>query len=1657
MTSPSPESPPLDLMSDLPAASWQAPRRSPAARRLMQLACGVGLLITLTLGLSFVLVAPFRHPQVHVLVLSGEMEVGLWPQKLPAARPTPDAPALLDAMQFWTESTKLPAPRLVPGLSSGQTLDRLFQLATAPEVHSGDVALCVVQSQIAAIEDTVYLVDRLDPTDPVRGRVPFKKFCDSLRASTAGTKLLCLDAGQLSADPRSGMILNNFGERLQKAVEDTADPHLWVLVSHAAGQRSQAAEGRTPTVFLDAVARGLQREADQNGDRRISLVELVSFVQRETAEYARGENLAPETQTPWLIRGAGAWTESDLNVALAPVARRPSQKPSAAAPPEATPHPTAKQEASAPATKDGAASTATRPVISMTVPELLKEAWELRDVLEQGSPFEAAGAVFRPCDYAPCHWNRLLAELLQAEAIWASQPNHFPPRIHVLLQMRTADLRTLAAGSSAPGSDWLNELRRLQPRPSGEVDGALSLTMAERWRRWTNSPSTEQDSAERTVLNSVLAAMDSQPLSQWMEKKPANFHAELRFALRLSSQPGLDWSQVRETLRVRCEAEDLACRPVAVRWFAEDLSRADRLRWYGERKLLDGTRPDKEKAAQQSLREAATIYQQTAQATQRVELARRLECDLLSDLPHWMALSRNHSLAVRSSLCRELTPLIPDLREMIEALANARKEECSRIEQLRRELQQRQDRIRALLFPDVLFGQLSLAERSTGELRLLAQALLETPLPSAPERQSLRKFLTVPAAGRSTPPATAPHVSSQVLATVEPDHELESRYCRLLQPLKPHVAAGVVCWTLGSAVPNPTPRKSGGQPPNAKSEEDHWLRTHIALPGELAKSLPQDSASRTMAATAWQHTLLLADPRDEIPLTVESGNAALCLQRIGNVIDWQWHQATLALSDAPASESGPLQETIDQLRSLLTNAFSISRPSASPKVLRVTAPDAVDLNSVREQTVSLVVRNQRSEPCPIRYVIDHDPSLLDIETDSGICLLASKDPHTDFRMTPYEAAAQPATTRLLPAGGNDELRLKLRGNLSEAPTRLVVHVIADQSTVRQDIAIDLPRMPLGLVQATPSANVSLAADPRELRPFANRTTTYNLSLRGTGRHSAKLDVTAYRVTAPTVIWPASSTLPSGELQNWLSRTAELKQIGALQGLAVAEDTTVPLLFPAVKADPQASLDLSGGLLIVMSDASRKLSTWQHVSCAPLRPSAYVESMVDYDPVRETLRVVVRPRDGFALPAEGVPVRFRIVEFPDRGRAAPLRLESGSARSLDAMLQPHRRDATLAIPYRRPSGAAYVLIDVDSWPRAFVFAIAQDGAREATDLAVEVLDPTRRAAVRAPVDAIPATIAVTLPTPYVPETDLVEVGVDRDGDRRLDGEPTVRLSADRQSGVVLESIDAGGTWTLRTTVRDWTVMIPARGMSDQWGAVLARVVRGPQEVWSGGTSIAFDKGGPVLSRITVSDDGEPTIGQPVQITARADDFGLSGVATVSAGIDPSGLGVISPGAKLVEAASTGDGEWSVTVPTAKVPPGPAVIVMQATDFVGNVGPVKVVPIRCLTADQAAAKLAARTFPVLGTVNYAGEAVREAEVRLTLVLPKDAAIAAAAKPPFTTKTNRWGQFAFDSVPPGQYDLTAKGTVRGFRYESRTPVTVAPTKDPGPIKLVFGKAEK
>ena len=115
-----------------------------------------------------------------------------------------------------------------------------------------------------------------------RGIAGYLKVTDFLKQVSdcqAGQKIVILDAGHLPTEPRLGVIVNEFPDRLAEAVKLTGDPNLWVLSANSMHETSHVAHASHQSVFSHLVVRGLTGEADLDPvDDMVDLAELTSFV-----------------------------------------------------------------------------------------------------------------------------------------------------------------------------------------------------------------------------------------------------------------------------------------------------------------------------------------------------------------------------------------------------------------------------------------------------------------------------------------------------------------------------------------------------------------------------------------------------------------------------------------------------------------------------------------------------------------------------------------------------------------------------------------------------------------------------------------------------------------------------------------------------------------------------------------------------------------------------------------------------------------------------------------------------------------------------------------------------------------------------------------------------------------------------------------------------------------------------------------------------------------------------------------------------------------------------------------------------------------------------------------------------------------------------------
>ena len=194
----------------------------------------------------------------------------------------------------------------------------------------------------------------------VRGYLKVTDFLQEVRNSQAGLKIVILDAGHLPTEPRLGVMVNEFPDRLAEAVKQTGDQNLWVLSANSTHESSHVAHASHRSVFGYLVVRGLAGDADvKPADGVVDLAELTTFVCGGVRDWMNRQYGELESQTPQILWGGGditpAVVEARMSAIELPVvklcrppmkkgppdnhATRPPSKPTRRGPPPDVPGP----------------------------------------------------------------------------------------------------------------------------------------------------------------------------------------------------------------------------------------------------------------------------------------------------------------------------------------------------------------------------------------------------------------------------------------------------------------------------------------------------------------------------------------------------------------------------------------------------------------------------------------------------------------------------------------------------------------------------------------------------------------------------------------------------------------------------------------------------------------------------------------------------------------------------------------------------------------------------------------------------------------------------------------------------------------------------------------------------------------------------------------------------------------------------------------------------------------------------------------------------------------------------------------------------------------------------------------------------------------------
>jgi hypothetical protein len=475
--------------------------------------------------------------------------------------------------------------------------------------------------------------------------------------------------------------------------------------------------------------------------------------------------------------------------------------------------------------------------------------------------------------------------------------------------------------------------------------------------------------------------------------------------------------------------------------------------------------------------------------------------------------------------------------------------------------------------------------------------------------------------------------------------------------------------------------------------------------------------------------------------------------------------------------------------------------------------------------------------------------------------------------------------------------------------------------------------------------------------------------------------------------------------------------------------------PPATQPPEEAIQLPDVLLAVITDCASGRRTIQRIEILTQRPARYVQPRVEYDPQAGRVDITVQATG--PLPPQGVSIACE-ARRPEPGQPR--------ARAV-ATLQPSAAETQLHLEIPPDAGpVCTILVDADGFERAFRFEVPTDAASrtvvpQSNAVHVRILEPESGKAFGPDPMAIDVALAVDVPQAAVRDgRTSVEIGVDANRDRTLQGDESLLLTSDRQVDLFLDSTGPDGSLALRTRVSDLRATLPPPKATAGRANLIARLVLAEDVVWSDPVEVIFDDDPPGVSRLHLAPGATVVQGGDLEVSVLATDGELSGVARVEAAFDQELQGKFGA-APPVPGSLQPDGRWVIKLPTAPVSPGVYNVLVRATDRVENASEymktrVEVISKEADTASKSGPNQVRgrAVFGRLAKAPAAGVTVR------LIVREKE-----KEKTAYEATTDKDGQFLFERVTPGEYKLTGQGLIRGNQRTAQADLTVppAPTK--------------
>lgn len=699
--------------------------------------------------------------------------------------------------------------------------------------------------------------------------------------------------------------------------------------------------------------------------------------------------------------------------------------------------------------------------------------------------------------------------------------------------------------------------------------------------------------------------------------------------------------------------------------------------------------------------------------------------------------------------------------------------------------------------------------------------------------------------------------------------------------------------------------------------------------------------------------------------------------------------------------------------------------------LSLVGANSLDLTASQSIESSIEIQSSQSHGLPIQLQAQFDAHAAEVRIDGKIVTLD-----------------RPLT---FPMNANKESQLRVgiavqrrQGQSLSKPLVLVATRGNEQR--RTVIALNTPREPMVHVEFE---NFHCSMDMKPISvPFSalfpNQVNAISISL--TNRTATTRFFSSRLLYLEDCdAFPPSGSVSTEEAEHWLHRVGQpiVLAVSSQMQLATGQRNAVGLAsvpWPSDQAKP-----IFKKLYLETRDESTGQVQIEQWTPRVVHPKQYVQPTVVYDAARQSLQVHTQLIPSAPTSLLGTSLDIELSDLPQ------LQVVSRAT----VQLHPGRREVrTLLSTAACRTDRALLCFAIDNWKSSFVYEIdlRRSGNYETTKqfaaIRLQLADPRNTVAPQN--ENVEVQVETIMNEDCFDEIrDSIEVGFDRNGNRSLDDDVTMRVDGTRSRRFEWSGVVANGSFAIRAVADSHHVKIPVQLEWNRWVPAMAVLRRSGEFIPSNSVLCVFDRVPPKIESIRIVGPQPAVLGLPLSVDVQISDDGLSGVASAEAGWSTNGELEFVEQTKSISAIYRDRDRWLLTVPTDTMPSGWSTLLIRCQDRAGKLSKTYSVRVEMLRPEEIESRTAKLKTIIRGDTMFGLAPQGGITVRL-LKEPVEKSVDKLTEQTkdLVARTDSDGRFVMEQVSAGKYSVEFSGIVQGMRIKRTQEVVVNPLN--GPLEI-------